>query len=133
MMAKRKANATQPKFPALNPARQTAEGFYAGGRPNPDLRRFVAENARRYDPGNDDYSLRGFNEPLEMTIAIHRSQPEGCSLPVDEADQLVAEAEEAQTKVEKGDIENVVGEFRTFLETALNGDARAESTIVEIR
>ena len=39
----------------------------------------------------------------------------------------------SKTKVEKGNIENVVGEFRTFLETALDGDARAESTIVEIR
>jgi len=37
------------------------------------------------------------------------------------------------TKVEKGDIETVVGEFRKFLETALDGNARAESTILEIR
>ena len=39
----------------------------------------------------------------------------------------------SKTKVEKADIETVVGEFRKFLETALDGDARAESTIVEIR
>jgi hypothetical protein len=36
-------------------------------------------------------------------------------------------------KVEEGDIETSVGEFRKFLETALDGDARAKSTIVEIR
>jgi hypothetical protein len=39
----------------------------------------------------------------------------------------------SKTKVEKADIDTVVGEFRKFLETALDGDARAESTIVEIR
>ena len=39
----------------------------------------------------------------------------------------------SKTKLEKADIDTVVGEFRKFLETALDGDARAESTIVEIR
>jgi hypothetical protein len=38
-----------------------------------------------------------------------------------------------KTKVEKGDIEAVVGEFRRFLETALDGDGAGQSTIVEIR
>ena len=150
----------------------------------------------------------------------HRPQPEGCSLHVDEADQVVAEAEEAlekakaevqsalanmasllrqpalrslleqgkqekfiaevltapsdekladtlaefvptdptnakllakylkkivvkvihlntfrptKTKVEKGDIEGVVGEFRNFLETAVDGDGKGQSTILEIK
>ena len=39
----------------------------------------------------------------------------------------------SRVTIGKADIENVVGEFRQFLETALDGYARAESTIVEIR
>jgi len=39
----------------------------------------------------------------------------------------------SKATIERADIETVVGEFRKFLETALDGDARAESTIVEIR
>jgi hypothetical protein len=35
--------------------------------------------------------------------------------------------------LEKGDIETVVGEFRKFLEAAVNGDGAGQSTIVEIR
>ena len=39
----------------------------------------------------------------------------------------------SKTKVEKGDIETVVGEFRKFLETAVNGDGKSQSTILEIK
>jgi len=38
-----------------------------------------------------------------------------------------------KTKVEKGDIESVVGEFREFLETAVDGDGKCQSTILEIK
>jgi hypothetical protein len=38
-----------------------------------------------------------------------------------------------KTKVEKGDIEIVVGEFRRFLETAVGGDGKGQSTILEIK
>src|ERR1019366_2010704 len=38
-----------------------------------------------------------------------------------------------KTKVEKGDIESVVGEFRKFLETAVDGDGKGQSTILEIK
>ena len=38
-----------------------------------------------------------------------------------------------KTKVEKGDIESVVGEFREFLETAVAGDGKGQSTILEIK
>ena len=38
-----------------------------------------------------------------------------------------------KTKVEKGDIESVVGEFRKFLETAVEGDGKGQSTILEIK
>jgi len=39
----------------------------------------------------------------------------------------------SKTKVEKGDIETVVGEFRKFLETAVDGDGKSQSTILEIK
>jgi hypothetical protein len=38
-----------------------------------------------------------------------------------------------KTKVEKGDIESVVGEFRKFLETAVDGGDKGQSTILEIK
>ena len=38
-----------------------------------------------------------------------------------------------RTKVEKGDIEGVVGEFRKFLEAAVDGDGGAQNTILEIK
>lgn len=38
-----------------------------------------------------------------------------------------------KTKVEKGDVETIVGEFRTFLETAVDGDGKSQSTILEIK
>jgi hypothetical protein len=38
-----------------------------------------------------------------------------------------------KTKVEKGEIESVVGEFRKFLETAVDGDGKGQSTILEIK
>ena len=39
----------------------------------------------------------------------------------------------ASSKVEKGDIEKVVGEFREFLENAVHGDGNGQSTILEIQ
>jgi hypothetical protein len=38
-----------------------------------------------------------------------------------------------KTKVEKGDIETVVAEFRKFLEAAADGDGKGQSTILEIK
>jgi hypothetical protein len=38
-----------------------------------------------------------------------------------------------ETKVEKGDIVTGVGEFRMFLETAVDGDGKSQSTILEIK
>jgi hypothetical protein len=38
-----------------------------------------------------------------------------------------------KTKVEKSDIEGVVGEFRKFLEKAVDGDGKGQSTILEIK
>ncbi len=39
----------------------------------------------------------------------------------------------SKTKVEKSDIETVVGEFREFLEAAVDGDGKSQSTILEIK
>lgn len=39
----------------------------------------------------------------------------------------------SKTKVEKSDIETVVGEFRAFLENAVDGDGNSQSTILEIK
>jgi len=39
----------------------------------------------------------------------------------------------SKTKVEKGDIETVVCEFRKFLETALDADGKSQFTILEIK
>lgn len=43
------------------------------------------------------------------------------------------EFQPSKTKVEKNDIESVVGEFRQFLEAAVDGDGKAQSTILEIK
>jgi hypothetical protein len=39
----------------------------------------------------------------------------------------------SKATVEKGDIETVVGEFRKFLEAAVDGDGKSQSTILEIK
>lgn len=39
----------------------------------------------------------------------------------------------SKTKIEKSDIETVVGEFRKFLEIAVDGDGKSQSTILEIK
>jgi hypothetical protein len=39
----------------------------------------------------------------------------------------------SKTKVEKGDIETVVDEFRKFLDAAVDGDGKGQSTILEIK
>ena len=39
----------------------------------------------------------------------------------------------SKATIEKADIDNVVGEFRQFLENAVDGDGKSQSTILEIR
>ncbi|HKI18274.1 MAG TPA: hypothetical protein VKA15_10355, partial [Isosphaeraceae bacterium] len=39
----------------------------------------------------------------------------------------------SKATIEKGDIDEVVGEFRQFLESAVDGDGKSQSTILEIR
>jgi hypothetical protein len=43
------------------------------------------------------------------------------------------EFQPSKTKIEKGDIETVVSEFRNFLENAVDGDGKSQSTILEIK
>jgi hypothetical protein len=69
LMAKKKANLAQPSVPELSTVAKIPEGYYCGDKPNPNLRRFVEENAKPYDPENDDYDVRAFNKPIETTKA----------------------------------------------------------------
>ncbi len=44
------------------------EGYYSSG-PNPNLRRFVEEHAKPYDPATDDYHVPPFDKPITTTKA----------------------------------------------------------------
>jgi 16S rRNA G966 N2-methylase RsmD len=44
------------------------EGYYSSG-PNPNLRRFVEEHAKPYDPTTDDYDVPPFDRPITTTKA----------------------------------------------------------------
>jgi hypothetical protein len=66
------------------------------------------------DPGNAKLLAKYLKKMVVKIIHLHDFQP-------------------SKTKVEKGDIETVVGEFRKFLETAVDGDGKSQSTILEIK
>ncbi len=44
------------------------EGYYTSG-PNPNLRRFVEEHAKPYDPATDEYKVKPFDQPITTTKA----------------------------------------------------------------
>lgn len=44
------------------------DGYYTPG-PNPNLRRFVEEHAKPYDPAADDYNVPPFDQPITTTKA----------------------------------------------------------------
>lgn len=44
------------------------EGYYSSG-PNPNLRRFVEEHSRPYDPETDNYNVPPFDQPITTTKA----------------------------------------------------------------
>jgi DNA modification methylase len=52
------------------------EGYYSSG-PNTNLRRFVEEHAKSYDPALDKYEKKPFNEPIvdEAGSAIYDMHP----------------------------------------------------------
>ena len=66
-MTRKKRTAQQPSlFKREIP--QMPEGYYSAG-PNPNLRRFVEEHARPYDPESDDYHVPPFDQPITTTKA----------------------------------------------------------------
>jgi DNA modification methylase len=68
-MAKKKPSDGQGTFEALRPKKAIPSEYYSGDKPNPNLRRFVEENATPYDPKHDDFNLRAFHKPIETTKA----------------------------------------------------------------
>jgi DNA modification methylase len=68
-MARKKSSRGQRTFESLTPAPKIPDGYYSGDKPNPNLRRFVEENATPYDPDNDDYNVPAFNKAIETTKA----------------------------------------------------------------
>lgn len=60
-----------PRQPSLLPKRpihQMPEGYYSSG-PNPNLRRFVEEHAKPYDPATDKYKVKPFDQSITSTKA----------------------------------------------------------------
>ena len=68
-MAKKRPDAGQRTFQSLAPAPKIPDGYYSGDKPNPNLRRFVEQNATPYDLDTDDYDVPPFNRPIETTKA----------------------------------------------------------------
>jgi len=68
-MAKRKLSDGQGTFEALRSKKAIPSGYYSGDKPNPNLRRFVEQKSTPYEPENDDYNIRAFNQPIETTKA----------------------------------------------------------------
>lgn len=66
-MAKRKIPSAQPSlFKKAIP--QMPEGYYSSG-PNPNLRRFIEEHGKPYDPETDAYNVMPFDKPITTTKA----------------------------------------------------------------
>jgi len=68
-MATKKPASGQRRFGALGGAASTSTVSYAGDKPNPNLRKFVEENATPYAPKTDAYDVAAFNHPIETTKA----------------------------------------------------------------
>ena len=68
-MAKKKPSDGQGTFEALRSMKAIPAGYYSGDKPNPNLRSFVEQKSTPYDPENDDYDIRAFNQPIETTKA----------------------------------------------------------------
>ena len=66
------------------------------------------------DPGNAKLLAKYLKRIVVRVLHLHDFKP-------------------SKTKVEKADIETVVGEFRKFLEKAVDGDGKGQSTILEIK
>jgi DNA modification methylase len=68
-MPTKKPSPEQRGFASFAPAPKIPDGYYSGDKPNPNLRRFVEQNAAPYDPDSDDYDVPAFNRPIETTKA----------------------------------------------------------------
>jgi len=66
------------------------------------------------DPGNAKILAKYLKRIVVRVLHLHDFKP-------------------SKTKVEKADIDTVVGEFRKFLEKAVDGDGKGQSTILEIK
>jgi len=66
-MSQQKRPPNQPGF-FHKDVPQMPEGYYSSG-PNPNLRKFVEEHARPYDPETDDYNVPPFDQPITTTKA----------------------------------------------------------------
>lgn len=67
-MAK-KNPATKNLFPSKDVAPKMPDGYYSGDQPNPNLCKFVEEQATPYDLRTDDYNVPAFNKPITTTKA----------------------------------------------------------------
>lgn len=68
-MARKTIKSTrQPSLFPKRPVPQMPDGYYSSG-PNPNLRRFVEEHAKPYDPATDDYHVPPFDKPITTTKA----------------------------------------------------------------
>lgn len=70
-MPKQKTSPQQPTF-FRHEVPQMPEGYYSSG-PNPNLRKFVEEHVKPYDPETDDYNVLPFDQPIttSKTTAIY--------------------------------------------------------------
>ena len=66
-MPKKSKSAPQPSL-FRRDVPKMPEGYYTS-TPNPNLRRFVEENATPYDPTTDDYNVPPFDQPITTTKA----------------------------------------------------------------
>jgi DNA modification methylase len=68
-MSKKASRSIAPVFPAFEPAPGLCDVSYSGDKPNPNLRDFVQEHSRPYDPETDEYDASAFNQPITSTKA----------------------------------------------------------------
>src|SRR5580704_17132042 len=68
-MAKKKSNTGKKLFDTQDAAHSMPEGYYSGDQPNHNLRTFVEEFTKPFDPETDEYKVTAFNEPITTTKA----------------------------------------------------------------
>jgi len=62
-MPKRRTSTQQPSILPKRAVPWMPEGYHSSG-PNPNLRKFVEEHARPYDPETDDYDVPPLDQPV---------------------------------------------------------------------